>query len=56
MYSHNAFAQILNIGIANAGISGADMALSGTGSYNSNGFFLGDTTEQSGAGGGSRVC
>jgi hypothetical protein len=33
MYSDNAFAQIFNIGIANIGISGADMASSGTGSY-----------------------
>jgi hypothetical protein len=32
MYSHNAFAQIINTGIAKAGISGADMASFGTGS------------------------
>jgi hypothetical protein len=35
MRSHNAFAQILNTGIANAGINGADMAPSGTGSDDS---------------------
>lgn len=52
MYSHNAFVQIFNTGSANAGISGADMASSGTGSYNSNGgFVLGGSTRQSGAGG-----
>jgi hypothetical protein len=56
MYSYNASAQIFNTGIANVGINGADMASSGTGSYNSNGFFLGSSTGQSGAGGGSSVC
>jgi hypothetical protein len=40
MYTHNALAQIINTGIANAGISGAVMASSGTGSYNSNGGFV----------------
>ena len=51
MYSHNAFAQIFNTAIANAGISGAGMASFGTGSYDSNdAFVLGDTTGQSGAG------
>jgi hypothetical protein len=53
----NAFAQIINTGSANAGISGAGGASSETGSYDSNcGFVLGDTTGQRGAGGGSCVC
>jgi len=57
MYSHNAYEQIFNTGVAKAGISGADMASFGSGSYNSNdAFVLGDTTERSGAGGGSSVC
>jgi len=57
MYSHNAFSQIFNTSIGNARISGAGMASSGTGSYNSNGgFFLRRSTEQSGAGEGSSVC
>jgi hypothetical protein len=52
MYSHNAYEQIFNTGIANAGISGAGMTSVGSGSYNSNdAFVLGDTTEQSAAGG-----
>ena len=52
MYSHNAYEQIFNTGVAKAGISGADIASFGSGSYNSNdAFVLGDTTEQSAAGG-----
>ena len=52
MYSHKAYEQIFNAGIVNVGISGAGMASFGSGSYNSNdAFVLGDTTEQSAAGG-----
>ena len=52
MYSHKAYEQIFNAGIANVGISGAGMASFGSDSYNSNdAFVLGDTTEQSAAGG-----
>jgi hypothetical protein len=57
LYSQNTFGQIFNTGSANAGISGAVAASSGTGSYDSNGgFVLGGSTGQSGAGGGSSVC
>jgi len=48
MYSHGASAETFNSGIANVGISGADMTSSGTGSYISNGFFLGSAIGQSG--------
>jgi len=54
MYLHNAYEQIFNTDINNAGISGGGMASIGSGSDNV--FVLGDTTEQSGAGGGSSVC
>jgi hypothetical protein len=57
MYSPNAFTKIFNNGITNARISGADMASTRIGSYNSNGgFFLGGSIGQSGAGGGLSVC
>jgi hypothetical protein len=57
LYSQNAFAQVFNTGITNAEISEAGGTLCGTSSYNSNaGFVLGDSTGQSGAGGGSSVC
>jgi len=57
MYSHDASAETFNTCIAKTGISGAGMTSSGTGSYISNGrFFLGDTSEQSGAVGESNVC
>jgi len=56
MYSDSAFVQIMNTGDAKTGISGADMASFGTGSYNFNeAFVLGGSTGQSGAGGESSV-
>jgi len=53
MYSPNAYEQIFNTDIANARISVGGMASFGSGSYDV--FVLGDTTEQSAAGGGSSV-
>jgi len=51
MHSHSSFAQILNTGTVNVGISGADRS-SGIGGYNSNGgFALRGSVTQNGAAG-----